>query len=191
MKPLTRVIAFTLALLALYGCYCLAGYRYFYSESCLALVDYSLYPEDIPRRWMAMPSPSVFIHHALFSRDPQQIRKDFARLKLTLYSGAIGYRDAFSKVSDIRTTRQEASVREIARFFMKSGIDTSAAWVDEVGCTAVHQALILHDRDGAQTLVTLGKVDPGLSNETAKASDCRLAVSELASKTHISVIFGR
>jgi hypothetical protein len=191
MTTRTRLIALASAVFILYAIYFAAGLRYFASESCLALVDYSLYPQDVPKRWAAMPSPGLIARRALFAKDAQQVKTDFKRLKLTLYSGAIGYRDAFSKVSDVRPLLEQLRVQEIAQFFMRSGIDTSSAWVDEAGCSAVHQALILRDSDGAQKLVTLGHVDPGLINETSRASDCRISVAELAARAHISLNFGK
>ena len=178
------------ALLTLYTGYMLIGYRYLTSQLCTSLVIYCMYPNTLPRVWSLLIFPRTMCRHALFSKQPRQIRREFAYLHDTLYTGAMIMIDSPpSKYYDSRQWRR--TIREFTVFFYHAGVGLGTHWVDDDGCTAIHQALIARDAYSAGYLINLGNVNGDLANP--RATDlkqyCQLSIRALARKFGIPLTF--
>lgn len=179
------------ALLTLYSGYLLVGYRYLTSQLCTSLVIYCLHPNGLPKVWSLMIFPRALCRHALFSKRPRQIRREFAYLHNTLYTGSMIYIDSPpSRYYDSRQWRK--AIREFTVFFYHSGVGLGTNWVDQDGCTAIHDALIARDAYSAEYLVKLGNVNGDLRNPQATDIEhyCRLSIRALARTEGIRLTFG-
>lgn len=186
MKSIRTVVAAGVAACALYGAYVYGGYRYLTSQYELILLGYSLYPDGLPARWRLLPYPSTLAREALFSKPPEEVRREVAVLGLTLYSAGVGFVDVHSRAHRDLTAAQLQLLQETSKFLFRSGVGLDLGWVDDGGCTAIHQALIMRDESGVRFLMALGQVDRDLANPKARIRACASPVETLAQERGVS-----
>lgn len=188
MKAKRAAILGTVIVLGLvYGGYVYAGYRYLSSQYLIILLDYSLYPDEMPVGWHLLPRPRAMARQALFSKRREQVVRETAALKGTLYSSGVGFAAGHPRVHGALPREERQLLQDVTRFLFRSGVTLGLPWADDSGCTALHQALIMRDGEGARFLSGLGPFDLGLSNPTSTIGHCRLPINQLAAEVHVKL----
>ena len=171
----------------LYGGYVYAGYRYLSSQYLTLLLEYSLYPDELPGGWRLLPEPVKMARLALFSKRPGQVTRETAALKVTLYSSGIGFARGHPRARGVVLAEEKRLLQDVTRFLFRSGVGLGMPWTDDSGCTAIHQALIMRDGEGARFLLGLGPVDLDLANPVATVARCRLPINQLAAEMGVEL----
>lgn len=127
----------------------------------------------------------MLAQRALYSKTEAEIREDFRRYGYTLYSGAVGYREASLPHNAPRSADEVQFLRDVASFVHRAGVGLD--WVDGAGCTAIHQALIESDASSAKYLLELGAGEQVGPNPAASYKLCRLDVAGLAAEKGLSL----
>lgn len=170
---------------ALYACYVFVGYVSIKALPTTLLIDASLYPQNLAKHWVLMPFKRQLAQYSLYSKTPTQVQEDFRRYGYTLYSGVIGYRDVTIPRNTPRPAAEVRMIRDIASFVYRSGVGID--WVDQAGCSAIHQALIESDLSSVRYLQELGGKISTSSNPTASYRLCRLDTATLAAEKGLSL----
>ena len=182
MKKLFKVLGVVTTIC--YVFYLYVGYLSIRATPTVLLIDYSLFPKDVPAQWMGVPFKSKIVRDALYSKMSDQVQQDFRGYGYTLYFGALGYRGADEPKVVVRTPSELIMLRNIANFVYRSGV--ALDWVDSSGCTAIHQAILYSDEASVEYFLSLGS-SLKRSNPTARYKPCRLDIAVLAEQEGLTI----